>query len=501
MLWRPVTDLKARTITAMKWTYFSTFTATAIQLLFSAILSRLVTPEQFGITANAFILQRLGQFIGDLGIGQALVQKAELTQDDIRAGLTASVALGIFATALAWVLAPLAGQFYNSTELVAVFRGFACAFVVNSFVVIARSLLARNLRFRAIVMAELTSYVLGHGVVGLGTAYLGFGAMSLAYSTIAQSVITMVLFYAAARHTLRPIFRISAYRPIFAFSVRVTVVNFLEFLSQSLDSAMIGRLYGLGPAGLYNRTYGVLASPASAFGNSLTRVLAPSFSAVQHDRTRLAAAYHGALHPMSLLIFSAAGCFFVYAPEIVRVMLGPNFPGAVELMQIFALFIPFAVLTNLSAVLAEATAHLRIKIRIQAVYFVLVFFAFYLTYRLGGGIEHFAMILVAAGALRSLAYALVARRILHGGGRQIAVAYALGIGMALAAAGACAAVVVPLRALQTPLPILFGVEALVGFLILVAVVLLGPANELQRMARQALLRLRARVAGTIGGQA
>ncbi|MBB5375928.1 O-antigen/teichoic acid export membrane protein [Deinococcus metalli] len=490
-----MSSLKARTVNAMKWSYFSMFAGLAMQLFFAAILSRLLTKQQFGVWAIAALLQRFGQFITDLGVGQAIVQKAKLTEDDIRAGFTSSLGLGIFTTALAWLLAPAISTFFPTIpDLVPVVRGYALVYILSSGIIISGSLLRRALNFRPQVIAELTSYAIGHGIIGLGAAYLGYGAMSLVISAIAQAVIQLVLLYSATRHTLKPIFRWDAYRGLFRFGVKATAVNFLEFLSANLDTFIIGKFYSSAQLGAYSRTFSTLAMPATNFATSLSRVMAPSFSAVQDDTDRLRRSYLTGLRAMSILIFTATGCILIDAPEIVKVLLGPKFVESIPLMQIFALYIPFAVLTNLSAVLAEATARLNVKIVIQSVYMVGLGAALWITYRLGGHVEHLAMVLVAASVCRSAAFAVVARGIIGGSGRQIAQSYGVGALYFMGGALVTAAAVFPLRAMAVPLPVLFILELLLGAAVLAGVVLLGPPSELKDMAYASLRQLRRRAA-------
>lgn len=498
MIGASVSDLKARTVNAIKWSYFSTFTNMFLTLFFSAILSRLLTKEQFGIWATAMLLQRFGQFIADLGIGQAIVQKAKLTEDDIRAGLTSSVSLGLLATGLAWLIAPAAADYFNKPDLVEVFRGYACVYVLSAGNILSASLLRRALKFKPLITAELSSYIIGHGIIGLTAAYLGYGAMALVASAISQAIIQLVLLYSATRHTLKPIFRPSAFRGLYTFGMKATVVNFLEFISASLDTFLISKFYPSAALGAYDRTFNTLAKPATNFAMSLSRVLAPSFSAVQDEPDRLRRAYLSGLRAMSLVIFTAAGCLIVDAPEIVRVMLGEQFLDSVQLMQTFALFIPFAVLTNLSAVMAEATARLNVKIAIQAIYFVALASAFWITYRAGGQVEALAAVLVVAAMIRSAAYAVVARNIIGGSGRQIALTYLLGGAFFVGAGLVNAAVVFSLRAIHTPLAVLFVTELIVGGLLVAGVVLYGPPSELQSMARASLKQIRGRLIGTAG---
>ncbi|WP_415791618.1 lipopolysaccharide biosynthesis protein [Deinococcus saxicola] len=494
-----MSELKTKTIKAMKWTYFSMFVGLALQLVFAAVLSRLLTKEQFGVWAIAAILQRFGNFITDLGVGQAIVQKKVLTEEDIRAGFTGAMLLGVLTTVIAWLVAPAASRFYPDIPgLVPIFRGYALVYVLSSGIIISGSLLRRALNFRPVVAAELISYAVGHGIIGLSAAYMGYGAMSLVISAISQAVIQLFLLYSAARHSLKPTFEWSAYRGLFSFGVKATAVNLLEFLSSTLDTLVIGKLYSPVALGAYSRTFSTLAMPATNFATSLSRVMAPSFSAVQNEPERLRRAYLAGLRAIALIIGSATGCILIDAPEIVKVMLGPNFLDSIGLMQIFTLYIPFAVLTNLSAVLAEATAKLNVKIIIQGAAFVALGLVFWITYRLGGQVEQIALALVAITLLRSVAFALVARQIIGGGGRQIAGSYGLGGLAFIGSALLTAAVVFPLRALNVPLPLLFILELALGGVVVASVMVFGPPSELQSMARTSLQRLRGRLVKSTG---
>ncbi|CAM3951730.1 lipopolysaccharide biosynthesis protein [Deinococcus frigens] len=490
-------DLKSRTVNAVKWSYLTMGIATVLGLVFTAILSRLLTPAEFGVVAIAFVLQRFGQFIADLGVGQALVQKPELSGEDVQAGFTSSIGLGLLATVAAWLLAPLAGQYFNMPDLVMVFRGYAVAYLLNAMIIISQSLLRRQLKFRPLMIGELVSLVIGHGLFGLGAAALGFGAFSLAISQIAQALIQMVILYAYTRHSLRLTFRPDSYRHLYAFATRVTVINFLEFVSTNLDSIMLARLYPTAQLGLYSRGYKAIGTPAMSFATSLTRVLAPSFSAVQSEPERLRRAHHSALLALLIVISCVAGGIFVAAPEVVGVLLGSQFVGAVILVKIFALAVPFMASSNLAGVLAEATANLSVKLRIQAVYTVGLALAFWTAYSLGGSITAIATVLLGGTVLRNFALELLARSIV-GSGREILQSYGVGLLCGLGTAVAFYIVVIPLRSLGTPLPLLFLAELVVGAIALSAAIFLGPPNELKTLAQRAVPAVTSRLRRVAG---
>lgn len=478
-----MSDLRHKTVRALRWSSLSFLTTLLLAPIFAATLARLLSKEEFGLFAIGLSLYSVGQYIADFGIGQALVQKRELSAEDIRAGFTSSLGLGLLATALAWLCAPLAGQFFHQPEVVPLFRSFACLYVLAALTTVSTSLLRRALHFRPLMIADVGAYVVGQGIFGLGAAALGFGAYSLILSVGVQYLIQLSVSYAYGRHAFGLTFRRESYRHLYTFGGRASLISFLEFLSVNLDTFMIGRLYGAATLGLYNRGYNTVYGPLNSMARSLTRVLAPSFSAAQHDRRRLRSAYLSGLLAMSTVLFSAAAIVLVSAREIVLVLLGAPFAGAIPIVTVLALYIPFPVLGNLSAVLAEATARLGAKLAVQGTYLLALLAAFWGVYELGWGVVAFAGTLVVAGACRSAAYAGVARRIIGGGGRDILRAYLLGMGCGVGTGAVMFAAVSGLRAAGVHTWAIFAAEGLLGAALLALLALFGPSTELRRTAR------------------
>ena len=75
---------KKTLISSFLYTALSKYSGLIISIITTAILSRLLTPEDFGIVALATIFITFFSIISDLGIGPAVIQNKELTQNDIQ---------------------------------------------------------------------------------------------------------------------------------------------------------------------------------------------------------------------------------------------------------------------------------------------------------------------------------------------------------------------------------------------------------------------------------
>src|SRR6186997_81853 len=65
--------------TGLTWTLIGTWGRQGIDLIVFAFLARLLLPEDFGLVALALVFVLLAQLLVDQGMGDALVQRREIT--------------------------------------------------------------------------------------------------------------------------------------------------------------------------------------------------------------------------------------------------------------------------------------------------------------------------------------------------------------------------------------------------------------------------------------
>ncbi len=70
-------------ITGLIWMFFGNIFNTVIQLLIIAVLSRLLTPAEFGVMSIILIFVNFSDIFTQMGIGSAIVQLEKLTKKHI----------------------------------------------------------------------------------------------------------------------------------------------------------------------------------------------------------------------------------------------------------------------------------------------------------------------------------------------------------------------------------------------------------------------------------
>jgi O-antigen/teichoic acid export membrane protein len=346
--------LTSRTIHGLKWSVVAQILNAATTVATVAVLARLLDPPTFGLVAMGLVVMRFVQYFAQMGVGAALVQKSELTSDDIRAGVTSSLLLGAAACGLLLLAAPLVRPLFPNPQVVPVLRVMTLNFVLNGATITSLALLRRGLAFKALAIVDTATYVVGYGATSIVLAAVGLGVWSLVYASLVQSAMTAVTYHALTRHPVRPLFAARVYRTLYSYGARVSVNQFFEFLSANMDTMWAGHYLSTRNLGIYTRSYTLVSLPNQYLGTSFTRVLFPSFSRVQGDTTRLRDAYLPAVMVAVIIGTPLRRGVAAAAAQVVDVVLGHRWHAGVPVAGILAIgqvFVGFAYVPVLRRVL------------------------------------------------------------------------------------------------------------------------------------------------------
>lgn len=467
--------LTRRTFGGLQWTYLQTIVSSILQLVVAAVLARLLDPADFGLVALATLTLRFVNYLARGGITQAVIQKPDLTEEDVRAGFTASVVLGAVFFGVVLLGAPVASELLNTPELVPVLRWMGLQMFLFSLGATADGLLRRRLQFRAIAIRGILSYVVGYAGVALVLSAMGAGIWALVAGALTQTGLWSLMAYVAAPHRVLPTLSREAHRSILAFGSRVSLISFMEFLGMELDTLAVGRYAGAASVGLYNRAYLLVKLPLQQATTSLSSVLFPAFANLQSDLDRVRRGYLGALRLVSAFVVPAAVGMAVAREELVLTVLGEDWVGATVVVPWIAASASLNLLTHLAGVLAEAKGRLNPKLVITFLK-VLTLIAM-LAVAADRQLEWFAIALATADLFSHVCYTWLASRIVKVPLRTVLAAYLPAV-VAGALVGAAIAVArIPLEAAALPVAVRLLVEIAVAALVLVAALRFGPVRS------------------------
>lgn len=352
--------LTGASVRGSSWLLLSTVVIAVFQLVSAAVLGRLLSPSDFGVIAAAMLVVRLVYYFSQFGLGSALVQKPELSVDDIRAGAWLAIVLGAVATCVGVAAAPLLSGLLDQPGAVRVAQVMSVSFFFTGIATTPLALLRRRLRFRAVAALDVVSYAVGYLVVGLAAVLCGAGLWSLVIAALTQGAVQAAGAAALARHPygLRPALGVAA--PLLRFGGQVSVIGLLEFCSLQIDTIGVARGRDATDLGHYSRA-NLLAYPVVQVSLVLTRVLVSAFARID-EPARLRKAYSDSL------VLLATGCLVAAAvlagghDTLVTGLLGGQWSTAAGVLPWLAAASALQGLSQLPAVLCEARGVLRPKL-------------------------------------------------------------------------------------------------------------------------------------------
>ena len=275
-------EFKAQMKKGLFWTAIDKYSGQVVAIVISMILARLLTPYDFGVVATASVLLGFLSILSSIGIGPAIIQRKDLTQDELDQIFTFTVWIGLFIGIVAFASSWYIADFYDNQQLRPIVQILSIGLFLGPLNMVPSSLMSKNLRFKEAATRSLGFQVI-FGLLGIIAAFWGAGVYALIMPQIISSFCTFLYnnhFYPVHfkyRLSLHPI------KKIFSFSVYVFLFEVFNYFSRNLDKLIIGKFLSAEALGYYEKSYRMMQMPLNNVTAVIYPVMQPLMSNFQDD--------------------------------------------------------------------------------------------------------------------------------------------------------------------------------------------------------------------------
>nr|WP_313257450.1 MOP flippase family protein [Serratia bockelmannii] len=327
--------LKAKAFNGAKWTAFSTACIVGIGLLQMAILARLIGPKEFGLLSAAMVIIALADTLSDFGISNSIIQKKDISQDELTSLYWFNVGVGFLVFLIFFVCGKQIAAFLNLPGLNKLIELISIAFLFIPHGQQYRALLQKELEFSIIGKVEAISFLLGF----LFTVCIAF------YYPFAISAIWGYLINAASRTVLFYVHGVKMYKPTLSFSLYkikgnlkfgayLTADNLVNFINVNISTVVLAKLLGPIAVGGYNLAYNMTVIPPMKLNPIITRVLFPAFSKIQDDIEKLRLNFYKLLSLVGIINFPLLLGLMLVSDNFVLFAFGEKWKFIIPTMQV-----------------------------------------------------------------------------------------------------------------------------------------------------------------------
>jgi PST family polysaccharide transporter len=319
------------------WNFLVFALSKSSTLIMTVVLARLLGPSEFGLFAIAFLVITLFDYIRDLGVAAALVQRTEDWSAIVATGLTLSCISGLLIGGVAALAAPIAALAFNEPDVVPLVRTLAIALVISALGVLPLAKLRRDLDYRSRLVPEVSGTMI-KTLLAIGLAIAGYGVWSLVWAQLAASIVTTVGYWIVVRPPVRFGFDRRIAAGLVRFGLPVTAVSFMAFAVANTDRAAIGRVLGDVQLGYYTVAYRLPELLVLSICVVVGDVLFSTLSRLQHDRPAMVSSYLETIRGVVTLTAPLALGMAAVATETIGFLYGERFAPASDQLAVLCVF-------------------------------------------------------------------------------------------------------------------------------------------------------------------
>lgn len=329
-------DLKHRSISGGLITSGTQALLAVIRICSVIVLARILTPEHFGLITMVTALTVFVERFQDLGLADATIQRKVITHEQVSTLFWINLCVCVLFAVVVSSLSPVIAWFYHDSRLILITIAFAFNFVFSGLTIQHQALIRRQMRFGVFAWIMILSTTFGF-VVAIVLALRGYGYWALVWKELARYVFfTIGSWLFCSWRPGRPV-RNSGVKSMLKFGRDITGFNIIYFLSNNIDSILIGKFCGAIPLGLYSRAQQLVTMPASQLQYPISYVPMPALSRLQNDPIR----YQRYFEKMLCIISFAYMPIVIYcsflAEPIIMLVLGQKWISAVPYFRLLVL--------------------------------------------------------------------------------------------------------------------------------------------------------------------
>lgn len=351
-------NIKKELSSGIFYTAIAKYSGIVISLLVTGILSRLLSPKDFGVVAIATVIIGFFSIFTDMGISPAIIQHKDLSKRDLSEIFSLTILMGVILSGLffsaSWVIA----KWYNSPILSILCQLLSINLFFASITIVPGALFYRNKQFKYIAWRSFIIQI-STGSIAVGAALSGAGLYALIISPILSAILMFGISFHKYPQKIYFTTQLDALHKIFSYSAYQFLFNIINYFSRNLDKLLIGKYMGMKPLGYYDKSYRLMMLPLQNITHVITPVMHPILSDFQNDLDKLSSSYEKIVRLLAFIGFPLSVFLFFTAKELTLIIFGDQWMPSVPVFQILSISVGIQIILSSSGSIFQASGDTR----------------------------------------------------------------------------------------------------------------------------------------------
>lgn len=310
-----------------------------LQIAQLAILSRLLSPEDFGLVGMAMVAAGFVSLFADFGLATATVQRDRIDQHFVSALFYIDLLVSLGLMLLCFAIAPFTAQMFSEPRITMIIVAIGLTFPLLALRGQHQALLARRMLYVRINFTNVASNALGATAAIICAWSLELGYWSIVAGIVANTVSQVVLSWVVSPWLPSRPGSLAAGKTALGFGLNLLASNLAGWMWKQGDRAIIGWRWDATELGYYTRAYSVLMVPLQLVSGPLGSAVIPALSRLQKDKPKWTRLMMTSARMMAFFAGLLTLCLALNAEFIIRLLLGPDWSKSATIFSLLALSI------------------------------------------------------------------------------------------------------------------------------------------------------------------
>ena len=346
-------SIKQQMLSGVFYTAIARYSGIVISLIITAILARLLSPDDFGIVAVATVIINFFGIFANIGIPAAIIQNKELTNKDMNSIYMFTIWIGGILSVLFFLSSWGIATFYQDNRLVLICQLLSICLFFTAASIVPNALFYRDKDFKFIAFRTCIVQVIA-GVLSILAAIKGVGLYTLVIQPILSGLLVWIISLKKYPQQLQWTMGIGSVQKIWNYSMYQFLFSIVNYFTRNLDKLLIGKYMGLTPLGYYEKSYRLMMLPLQNITYIITPVMHPILSDYQNDMNKLGHTQERIMRLLAFIGFPLSIVLLFCAKELILCVFGEQWLPSIPVFQILSLTVGLQLLLSSSGSFYQA---------------------------------------------------------------------------------------------------------------------------------------------------
>jgi O-antigen/teichoic acid export membrane protein len=337
---------KKNSIISLIYLFFQSGYSAVLGLVANIIITTLAAKDIFGIYATVLATNSIINYISDIGLAGALIQKKDVNDSDLKTVFTIQQLMIITIVVIGLIATPSVMKFYSlSDEARLLYHSVLIGFFISSLKTIPSVKLERTVNFKNIVKVQIVENTIFYIIVSL-CMILGLGITSFTVAVLTRSVVGTLLIYVSSPWKPAIMIDTQSLKKLLAFGIPFQTNSILALIKDDLMIIFLGKSLGLQALGEIMWAKKWADAPIRIFMDNVTKVFFPLVSRLQDDTKKLKKTVVSVVWIQFILLLFVVSVAIIAMPHIIYLI--PKYSKWENALPMFYLFSLASIFSTLS---------------------------------------------------------------------------------------------------------------------------------------------------------